>query len=188
MREEGGEMRLNVCVTPLLLLIMFAAPGCGSEAAGEVADDIETGNAITVQNFNMTWNLNNGAVEITMSAPTTGWIAVGFEPSSAMKDANIIIGYIADEEVFISDDWGDGFISHRADTDLGGSSDVSVISGSEADGTTEITFSIPLDSGDSYDKTLEAGESYKVILAFGPDESDDFQGYHVWAETIELEL
>lgn len=181
-------MKLSVYITPLLLLIIIAAPGCGSEAAGETAENIDTGSVITVQDFTMSWNLNGDTAEITMSAPTTGWVAVGFEPSSAMKDANIIIGYIQDESVFISDDWGDGFISHSADTDLGGSDNVSVIGGYETDGTTEISFSIPLNSGDSYDKVLEEGRTYKVILAFGPDDGDDFQGYHVWAETIELEL
>lgn len=173
----------------LALLAAFASPGCGSEALGETSSDSpDTENSITVENFSLSWELDGETANFTMSAPTTGWIAVGFEPSSAMKDANIIIGYVIGEEVYISDDWGDGFISHRVDTDLGGSDDVSLTEGSEIDGITAISFSIPLNSGDSYDRIIQPGSAGKVILAFGPDDADDFQGYHIWAETIELEF
>jgi len=173
----------------MAVLAALAVFGCGSEASGEQAAPVTgPGNSISISDFRMEWSIEGSDIEITVSAPTTGWIAVGFEPSAAMKDANIIIGYVQSGELFIRDDWGDGHISHSADIDLGGSSDVTAVSGAEENGATEITFSIPLSSGDQYDRVLEQGGTYKVILAFGPDDGDDFQGYHAWAETIELEL
>lgn len=182
-------MKRNTGAAPLAMLFAVVILSCGSEASGDqVVQNPNSVNSITVSNFSMEWSIDGDQLEITASAPTTGWVAVGFGPSSAMKDANIIIGYVQDGEVNVRDDWGDGHISHRADTDLEGISNVTAISGAEENGFTELTFSIPLDSGDPYDKVLEQGETFKVILAFGPDDGDDFQGYHVWAETIELEL
>jgi len=174
---------------PLLALMIIVAVGCGSEASGDDVVQSQDGtNTITVEDFVMEWVIEDNSLTITASAPTTGWIAVGFDPSAAMKDANIIIGYVRDDELFISDDWGNGHISHSPDTELGGTSNVTGLSGSEQNGTTEISFSIPLDSEDMYDTILIQGTVHKIILAYGPDESDNFNGYHAWAETIEMEL
>jgi hypothetical protein len=174
---------------PMLVFIAALVLGCGSEASGdETAGGGDGVGSITVGDFSMEWSVEGNSLSVTASAPTTGWIAVGFEPSAAMKDADIVIGYVEDGQVFISDDWGDGHISHSPDTELGGTSDVTGVSGTETDGRTEISFSIPMSSGDAYDKVLQQGSTIKMILAYGPDDADDFQGYHAWADTIELEL
>ncbi len=174
---------------PLLAMMIIVAVGCGSEASGDdVVQTSDGTNSITVDNFIMEWIIEDNIITVTASAPTTGWIAVGFDPSAAMKDANIIIGYVRDGELFISDDFGNGHISHAPDTELGGTSDVTGLTGTEQNGTTMISFSIPLDSEDQYDTTLIQGSTHKIIIAYGPAEADNFQGYHAWAETIELEL
>lgn len=182
MKRKTGFASFALMITALMF-------GCGSEASGdEIVRDESAPNSVAVSNYTLNWSFEDASIEILVSAPTTGWVAIGFEPSSAMKDANIIIGYVQDGEVFVRDDWGDGHISHSADTDLGGTSNVTEVSGSEVDGITEITFTIPLDSGDEYDRILGEGNTYKVILAYGPDDADNFQGFHAWVETIELEL
>jgi hypothetical protein len=128
---------------------------------------------------------------VSMVAPTTGWVAVGFDPTAAMKDANLIIGYVTagdDGELFIRDDWGNGHTSHVADVDEGGSSDVTNAEGSEVDGITTVSFSIPLDSGDEFDVPLNTGEEHKVLFAYGHDNADDFTSYHSWAKLLEVEF
>lgn len=163
--------------------------GCGSESSDEVADNqLNAPGSFSVEDYSMSWKWNESSIEITASAPTTGWVSVGFEPTSAMKDADMIIGYVSEGEVFIRDDWGDDYTSHRPDSELGGEDNVTVLDGFEEEGRTEISFSIPLSSGDDYDKVLTAGQEYKVILAYGPDGADNFTGFHAWAETVELVL
>jgi hypothetical protein len=182
-------MEKKTGVVPLLALLTVLVLGCGSEASGD--EVVQTGEGIssaTIEDFQLEWAVENDTVTVTATAPTTGWIAVGFDPSAAMKDANIIIGYVNGNELFISDDFGDGHISHSPDTELGGTSNVTGISGTEQNGTTSISFSIPMDSEDPHDTALIQGSTHKVIVAYGPDGADDFQGYHAWAETIELEL
>ena len=126
---------------------------------------------VSAAGVTFSYKIVGDSLECVLSAATTGWVSVGFDPSSRMKDANFIIGYVSGGTATVRDDWGTASTSHAADTGLGGSSDVTVISGTETGGTTEITFRIPLNSGDQYDKPLSAGNTYRVILARGSSDS-----------------
>ena len=124
------------------------------------------------------WKVDGERLRVILSAPTTGWVSVGFAPEREMKGANIIIGYVKADKVFIRDDFGDGNESHQSDTALGGTDNVSSPGGSEINGVTEISFVVPLDSEDPYDAKLAPGDSCRVILAYGPDGSDNFEEKH----------
>jgi len=133
------------------------------------------------------WRVVNKQLDIILSAPTTGWIAVGFEPSIFMKDANILIGYVDENgNSVVEDQFGDSGFTHKPDVELGGSSDITVSGGSEGDNKTELIFSIPLDSGDSFDKVLTAGSKYKIILSYGG--TDDLSKIHVAKTSEEIVL
>lgn len=134
------------------------------------------------------WKVNETNVEIKLSAPTRGWVAVGFDPSSMMKDANFIIGYVQGQDAFISDHFGNGSFSHASDSELGGSDDLVDKHGTESAGSTQISFIMPLNSGDSYDRVLEPGQTYKVILAYGPDGADDFTTKHAAKIAVNITL
>ncbi len=56
-----------------------------------------------------------------------GWIAVGFDPSYGMKDADFIMAFIDDDKLIVRDEYGDGAFGHRLDTDAGGSRDVTAL-------------------------------------------------------------
>ncbi|MBD3285579.1 DOMON domain-containing protein, partial [candidate division WOR-3 bacterium] len=127
----------------------------------------------------------NGSVHFKLSAPTTGWVALGIAPTTMMKGADFIMGYVAEGNAVIADEYGNSATSHKPDTELGGEDNIQNKSGSEADGVTQISFSIPLDSGDEYDKVLEPGGSYKVIFAYGS--SDDFTSYHKKKASAKIE-
>jgi len=131
---------------------------------------------ITENGIVMSWKVDGPSLIIRISARSEGWVAVGFEPTQAMKDANFIIAYMKDGTVYVRDDYGTERGKHAADTKLGGKNDVNAISGSEENGVTEITFSIPLDSGDVYDKPLSPGNEYYILLAYG--KSDSFSAVH----------
>jgi hypothetical protein len=105
-----------------------------------------------------------------------------------MLGANIIIGYVSSSTTYIRDDYGWQTFSHRADTLLGGTDDVVIDGGMEAGGETEIQFTIPLDSGDSYDKPLVPGSTYTVLLAHGADGVDDFSTQHEYATMTEIQI
>lgn len=156
--------------------------------AGDSSQAASDGGSVTERGITLRWRVNGDALEVSVTAPTTGWIAVGFEPSRAMKDANILIGYVAGSEVVVTDQFGTTMVQHAQDSSLGGTTDVTVLGGSEADGATTIEFSIPLDSGDEYDQPLEPGSTIAVILAYGEDGADDLTSYHRDRAAAEITL
>ncbi len=114
--------------------------------------------------------------EVTVNAPVAGWVAVGFDPSSRMKDADFKIGYVKDGVAYARDDFGVSNISHKEDAAIGGKNDLVSFSGTEKDGITSMTFVFPLASGDTNDATLNSGAIHTVIL--GASRSDSFTGLH----------
>ncbi|TFH06154.1 MAG: DOMON domain-containing protein [Spirochaetales bacterium] len=136
-----------------------------------VAEGAKEWTTTSVEEMELAWAVEDGELLLRVSAPTAGWVAVGFEPSRAMADANILIGFVDGSDVTVEDHFGNGMFSHREDLSLGGTADVTVIAGTESDGRTELEFSIPLDSGDEFDRVLEEGRLTKVILAWGSNDN-----------------
>jgi hypothetical protein len=117
-------------------------------------------------------------IDCSVGYPTTGWVGIGFDPSTKMKDANIIIGFVKNGQATVTDQFGTSANFHQKDTELGGKSNLSDTSGTEIDGVTTIHFRMPLDSGDKNDRPLKQGAATTVILAPGPGGSDDLSTYH----------
>ncbi len=159
----------------------MAGGGNGEETnAGVLSSPLEGYSRVTDENllFDFQWKIDGDKLNIQLTAPTTGWVSVGFDATKMMADANILIGYVSNGTVFLRDDFGDGQFKHSPDTKLGGKEHYSDLKGEEIDGTTRIRFTIPLDSGDAFDKPLKQGGTYKVIYAYGPNGKDDFGSYH----------
>ncbi len=169
----------------------------GSDAASEAEDsapetsdgsDADTTQRVVQGDFEIEWRVEGEDLHVVLRHPTTGWLAVGFDPSRMMKDANMILGYVADGEVVISDEFGTGNTSHRPDEDIDGTDDILYAEGSEGADGTELRFAIPLNSNDAADRPLEPGGSYTVLLAFGPDGADDFTTFHRGRYVIEITI
>ncbi|MDP8267444.1 MAG: DOMON domain-containing protein [Candidatus Tenebribacter davisii] len=142
---------------------------------------------VTVEGIELQWRTDDEFLYVNVSAPTTGWVAVGFDPTNQMADANIIIGYVNDGgEVIIRDDFGTSGTSHASDESLGGMDDIADHYGMEENGTTMLHFRIPLNSGDMYDKVLVPGNNYNIILAYGS--ADNFTGFHTMATGTNIDL
>ncbi len=167
----------------IMVLLIFCIVNLSAEEGS-----LNNGNYKTaeVKGIVFNWEIIDEKINIILSAPTNGWVAVGFNPSRMMKDANILIGYIKNGEVFMEDHFGAGNTKHRADIDLGGTEDITILGGSEEDDKTTLQFSIPLHSRDSNDRKLEEGEEYKVIFAYG--RKDDFKSYHKLRTSLMITL
>ncbi len=163
---------------------------CGCNADEDEPPPVGPGNggSITIDRITFTWKPEGGNLNATVKAPTTGWVAVGFDPAVAMKDANLIIGYVKNGQVFIRDDYGSELTGHDADVNGGGQDNVTNKSGKEEEGVTEISFTIPLDSGDERDRKLVVGQTHKVLLAYGPNGADNFTTQHRIRTATDLKI
>lgn len=179
---------LFLLILPFLLLL-FACNTVSEEVLGigDIEPPDSTGFFSTsAAGVTLQYMVAGTELHCILTANTSGWVAVGFNPSNMMQDANFIIGYVQGNNTQIRDEWGTGTTTHSSDISLGGTDDVTIISGSESGGNTEIEFSIPLDSGDEYDQVLELEQTYTIILARG--NSDDFSGFHTAADYTSISL
>lgn len=127
-------------------------------------------NSRVFNNFELYWSSDDQFVYFAMKAKTGGWIAIGFDPVSLMKNSDIIEGYVSDGKVTVLDMYSTGdFGPHPPDIQLGGTNDIIESGGTEEDGYTVIEFKRKIDTGDKFDKVLGKG-THKIIWAVGPDD------------------
>ena len=104
----------------------------------------ETYKTETVKKFVFSYLVVGDNLKVKVSCPTAGWVAVGFNPTKKMKDANFIIGYNAKGKAVVDDQFGDSPYGHKSDTELEGKNDIIESTCTEAAGITTLTFTIPL--------------------------------------------
>lgn len=120
--------------------------------------------------------IDGDKVRMALKAKTNGYLAIGFEPSARMKDADIILGFVKDGKATVADMFSTGPTGpHPPDEQQGGKNDVTVFGGSNKDGITIIEFERKLDTGDAKDKVIKAGDN-KIIWAISEDAA--FSGKH----------
>jgi hypothetical protein len=146
--------------------------------ADGVISDGEYAHEATVGEVRLWWSNNAEFLYLAMEALTTGWVSVGLDPQVRMEGANFIVGAVAGGEARIWDAYGTAPTgnTHPPDEDLGGIDDIVTYAGVEEGGVTRFEVQIPLDSGDAFDKPLEPGGTYPIIVAVGS--SDSFGAFH----------
>ena len=168
---------------------MLLASIAACQDSGETTARVEEGGwrSVQIEDVKFAWLEMEDAYRFTVSAPTTGWVAVGFGGGPAMQDAAIFIGYVDDDgEAALRDDHGTSPVTHIPDTELGGTADGGEISVTERGGTTEMSFVVPREPGDELDPELSPGLTLRVIVAYGA--ADGFTSMHSEAHSSEITL
>ena len=174
----------------LSLLVMMVAMAMVVAGGGKEEASVEAvGRSVSVgENWGFSWSFSEQEIIFDLTAPTTGWIAIGFNPERMMRGANYILAYVEQDQVHIRDDYGTGLTSHDADVNIGGTQDVRLISGSQTDGETTVRFALPRQSADAYDTDFIPGETYTVLLAYGGSNANNFTSMHRRRTSVEVVL
>lgn len=133
------------------------------------------------------WKVDGDRLAVKLSAQTTSWVGIGFNPTKMMKDANFILGYVKDGKVELSDDFGNSDMSHSPDSQLGGSEDVTLVGGTEEGGVTTIEFTVPLQSPDKNDNAIVVDGDTTILLAYGGGR-DTFKTKHQYRTSLKVNL
>ena len=168
-------------VTFVFLTTLFACLLTTSLLAGTYDHEV------TAKDMTFAWKVDGDTLHAKMSAKTKGWVGVGFNPSSKMKDANFILGYVKDGKAEVVDHFGTKATGHGEDSKNGGSDDVTLVAGTEDNGLTTIEFTMPVNSGDKMDGTLNADGDTMLLLAYGPDR-DSLKPRHKFKTTMTVNL
>ena len=131
------------------------------------------------------WTIDKEQIHVKLTAKTTGWVAIGFDPEKAMQGADIIIGAVKKGKVKIQDHYGDRRRGHSPDKKLGGANHVLNPAGEEVDGFTTISFSRALDSKDKWDKPIVAQGTNRIMIAYGSGK-DSFKTRHKYRGVYDI--
>jgi len=162
-------MKKNIMTTAFLAILMLTLP--------LTAPAMDYQHKLEAKDITFSWTIEGDQIHVQVSAKTEGWVGVGFDPEDAMEGANIIIGAVKDGQVKIEDHFGDRKRGHSSDEELGGKNDVQNPAGTEENGVTTISFTLPLNTGDKYDKPFPSDGTGKVMLAYGAGK-DSFKNRH----------
>ena len=162
-----------------LLIVLICAP------LTTMATDFD--HKVSVDNITFQWKVDGGNLHVGLRAKTTSWVGIGFNPTKGMKDANFILGYVKNGQVKITDHYGTTERQHQTDSKSGGQNNISNPTGSEAGGFTEISFTIPLDSGDAKDQVIFPDKENIVLLGYGPGR-DSFKTRHAFKTALKIDF
>jgi hypothetical protein len=155
-----------------------AYPAPGESGFGDViraADGViapgEYAHQVTIGQVTLHWSNDADYLYLAAEAQTSGWLGVGLDPQSQMQGADFVIAAAEGDALAVYDAFGQAPVgaTHPPDTTIGGSDDLVASAVLRQDGWVRLEVQRPLDSGDAYDRVLQPGATYKVIVATGPD-------------------
>jgi hypothetical protein len=171
---------ISIKLTVIMHITLLATNSIAQPVATAPLDSIE------VNGMTFSWAFDRGLLQCEASAPTAGWVAVGFNTKNELKGTNLIMGAIEQEFLNMEDQYIVKPGDHRSVIRLGGSEAVTKRGGKEENGITTISFSLPQLSSDKLHHQLIQGIEYYVLLAFSQE--DDFQHHSIMRTTIKLKL
>lgn len=130
------------------------------------------GGHVARHGMQVTWRHRGDRVHFTVSAPTSGWVGIGFNERDDVVGAHLILTHVlagraaaVEYSVLAAGDY-------RPITSLGGSSGIADIAGDERNGVTTVHFSLPQVALGTRQRALSPDRAYFMIMAFSAE--DDF--------------
>lgn len=141
---------------------------------------------VSRNNMEVSWKYDAQRIWIEMSAPTDGWIAIGFNESKEISGNYLLMGRVRDGRAELVEHSTLSAGNYKPITQLGGSIQVQDVGGEENENRTRIKFSLPLKAIDAYRKDLAHGHEYVLLMAFSRE--DDFQHHSMMRTAVEINL
>ncbi len=162
----------------LLLTLLFTAR-CAAQPAHNM-------NEISQNGMTVAWKIEGGLLRLTMTAPTAGWVAIGFNTDDELAGTDLVMGCVVGGQATLSDRYIIAPGQHRSIADLGGTPAAQLVAGSETSAATAIEFSLPMKAADRWHHDLAAGKKYHLLMAFSRE--DDFAHHSMMRTSVEISL
>ncbi len=192
-RIGGATLRTATITLTVAVLMLLLAPSCaadGSSVDGDIHDDeYEFHISLGEGHFELYWKfLDNDTIQMAIQAKASGIVAVGFDPTVRMKDADMVIGYRqATGEFELHDAWSLGETGpHPDDVDEGGSFDLLEYTVKESGGVTTAEFTRLLSTGDDLDNDIP--REGKMTLIWATSNTDAFETTHTRRGTATIDM
>lgn len=134
-------------------------------------------NTITKSGMTVSWELRDGRIYFEVSAPTDGWVAIGFNDTENIAGNYLIMGQVVNNQVNIEEHYTIRAGHYKPFRQLNTQASVRVQGGSETGMTTQLAFSLPQTSASPFAKDLKEGLAYVLLMAYSQE--DDFQHHSI---------
>lgn len=184
-------MARSVAAATFMLLAATALAPAGSASTPTVDGVIDPGEYAFNQSFqddlfHLLWTVEGDTIHLAIEARTTGWIALGLEPTVLMQDADMIIGWWNSSADFqVVDAYSTGQTGpHPPDTEISGSYDILTWLASQSGGWTRVELTRKLDTGDVRDHAIRTDGTMRVMWAVS--DSREYEAKHAQRGTAEV--
>lgn len=141
---------------------------------------------ISKNGMQVSWKFSNSQIHFQMEAPTTGWLAIGFNTQENMTGTYLLMGKVENNQVTLVEHYTSSPGNYKPLTAYNVTTSVASIKGMESIHKTNVKFSLPIHPKNKYARELGEGNSYIMTLAFS--QSDDFQHHSIMRTAINVKL
>ena len=171
-------MRKRIQQTLLFGISMVSVYGCQAQ---EQKKRIVSKNGMEVR-----WHFEGDRIFFELSAPTTGWATIGFNTSKNMKGAYQIMGHVVNGNPNVVEHCTIAAGNYKPIEKLGAESQLKDVKGNQNEKIIFLWFSLPVRPISKYQRNLNKGMSYTLILAYSQE--DDFQHHSIMRTSIPITL
>ena len=142
--------------------------------------------SITANGMKVTWYHSDDRIYFTLKAPTTGWLAIGFNTSNNLTDTYLIMCNVIKNKTRVVEHYVIKPGAYHPIDKLGGTPQVLDINGSESNEMSAIHFSLPQQPACSHQKPLDQNRPYHLLIAYSLE--DDFNHHSIMRTTTKIIL
>lgn len=142
--------------------------------------------SINTNQMSASWHFEDKRIFFEMSAPTSGWLTIGFNTNDNLKGAYLLMGHIVDGQTTVVEYFVNKPGDYNPIDSYAAVPQVLHVEGSEKGKETIIKFSLPIKSKSDFQKNLNEGQSYTMILAYSQEK--DFQHHSSMRTSVEVIL
>jgi DOMON domain len=141
---------------------------------------------IAQNGMTVSWYHQNDRIYFGMSAPTNGWLAIGFNVSDDIKGTYLLMGNVVDGKANVIEHYTVGVGNYKPLTAFAVPLQVKHVEGVEDKKITVINFSLPANANNKYQKDLSPGLKYILHIAYSQE--DDFHHHSMMRTSINISL
>jgi DOMON domain len=164
------------------IILLFALGMCLS---GLFLSD-RSQHSIEVNGMKVHWSTVGRDIAFELSAPTTGWIAIGFNETESLAGTYLVMARVRAGVAAVVEYKTLAPGDYRPITALGGRASVVVIGGAEQGNSTSVRFRIPQLVTDGFHKQLLPSSKWRLLVAYSRE--DDFQHHSMMRTNVEINL
>ncbi len=143
-------------------------------------------NQVEYQGMKVFWTFEGKDIRFQITAPTEGWVAIGFNTRDELKGTNLIMSQVVNDFPVLSDRYILVAGDHRQVQDLGGIAAATLVSGKETPMCTRIELVVPIKASDRFHHELLPGSSIHLLLAYSQE--DDFDHHSLMRTSLKIQL